>query len=98
GPDAERDREDADEDRPDDRARLDRRDREEDREDCQQQADDPERARVAEALPEPAVDPAVRDHAGTASCGRRFSRRREFQTARMSTSAPTKRTTSPWMM
>src|SRR5262249_9995100 len=101
-PDAEGDSEDADEDRPDDRARLDRRDREQQREDAEEHADDAVGARALEELPEAALELTVGCHAGAAAfSGAGALRRRRlrlFQTARMSRSAPTKSTIRPWMM
>src|SRR5262249_29464838 len=76
-PDAEGDSEDADEDRPDDRARLDRRDREQQREDAEEHADDAVGARALEELPEAAPELTGGWHArAPALSGARALRRR----------------------
>src|SRR5581483_1634801 len=95
-PDAQRNRDDPHEHRPEDRPRHDRGDREERGERAEYDPGDAVRPRPAQILPEPAVEAPVGDHATT--CARRRNRRREFQTYKISTSAPTKRTINPWMM
>ena len=91
-----------DHDRPQRRASMERRDRDQEGDHAQHDPDRPDGGRVAEPRAVEAAD--VRAHAaasgarGAPSAVRRRSFRRAFQTARIRTSAPTKSTTSPWII
>ena len=94
------DREQADEDRPDDRARLDRREREEAGEHAEQEPTIADVARAADALPARVGEsaPASCSPSAVASAAPRAGGAPRVPDERMSTSAPTKSTISPWMM
>src|SRR6185312_9466455 len=104
--DAEQDRDDADEDRPERRACGDGRDGEHEGDHAERHADRPDGGRLDQARARALHGAGVGAHDEAASGSGaacvalllRCSFRREFQTARMSTSAPTKSTTRPWII
>ncbi len=85
----------ADDQRPDERARLNRRQREDAGEHAEQDPALADRPGSADLVDETSLEPPDVAHAVT---GRRLSFLRAFQTERMRRSAPTKRTISPRIM